>query len=74
MISVIRRPGAAVDMATETMPDGEPGEDFKGVAPMFEHVHGARANRMADAPIRSVDGCSGQVRDSRDRRRESIHP
>ena len=51
---------AAVNMAMETMYDGELAKDFKGVVPLFQHVHGGQAIHMADAMVRSPADLAGK--------------
>ena len=51
---------AAVNMAMETMYDGELGKDFKGVVALFQHVHGGQAIHMADELVRSPSDLAGK--------------
>ena len=51
---------AAVNMAMETMYDGELGKDFKGVVALFQHVHGGQAIHMADEMVRSPADLAGK--------------
>ena len=51
---------AAVNMAMETMYDGELGKDFKGVVALFQHVHGGQAIHMADEMVRSPADMAGK--------------
>ena len=50
---------AAVNIAMETMYDGELGKDFKGVVALFQHVHGGQAIHMADTLVRSPADLAG---------------
>ena len=51
---------AAVNMAMETMYEGELGKDFKGVVALFQHVHGGQAIHMADELVRSPADLAGK--------------
>ena len=51
---------AAVNMAMQTMYEGELGKDFKGVVALFQHVHGGQAIHMADELVRSPADLAGK--------------
>ena len=51
---------AAVNMAMETMYEGELGKDFKGVVALFQHVHSGQAIHMADELVRSPADLAGK--------------
>ena len=44
---------AAVNKAMQAMYDGMLADDFKGVRPLFQHVHGGQALHMASETVRS---------------------
>lgn len=50
----------AVNQAMLDMYAGELGKDFRGVVPMFQHVHGGQALQMADRPVRSPADLEGK--------------
>ena len=50
---VHRGNSAAVNKAMREMYDGELSKDFKGIKPLFQHVHGGQAIHMATDEVRS---------------------
>ena len=52
--------GAVNKAMHEMYGNGAISDDFKGVVPMFQHVHGGQAIHMADEPIRSPDDMKGK--------------